>query len=135
MTFDFFDFCERGENLCLTVVNGDGVLEMGCGTPVACDHAPAVFLQRYLGTTESSHRLNGDAEAILELLACTLASVVGHLRGLVHLAAYAVADKFSYNTITMTLAMLLNGCTDVAKTAANDAGFNGLVERLLGHAE
>ena len=60
------------------------------------------------------HRLDGDAQTVLDLLALTATTVVGYLRILVHLTADAMSHELTYYSVALSLAVRLNGIADVA---------------------
>ena len=118
LSFDGFDGFKCGENICLAVVDGNGMLEMGCGLAVACDDAPAVGEHGQMALAHGYHGLDGDAEAILERHARPAASEVGHLRVFVHFLAYTVTDKLTDDAVAALNAVVLYGGADVAETFA-----------------
>ena len=107
------------------MMNCYGVLEMRSHASVARDYSPLVGKQAYLWTTHRNHWLNGDAQTILQLLAITTLSVVGHSRIFVHLPADTMADKFLDNSVTMRLSMLLHRAAYIAQPMADNGLLNG----------
>ena len=82
-----------GQDLGTVLGDGDGVLEMGGQRPVAGDDGPVVRAGWRLVPPEREHRLDGQAQAGLQLAAGPAGPVVGDLRLLVHLGADAVARR------------------------------------------
>ena len=105
---------------------GYGVLKMSSRFSVERYYAPTVGEHGQLVTTQGNHRLNGDAKAVLDLLACALASVVRNLRIFVHLVPDAVADKLANNAVSITFAVLLHRITYISQTVSYDGLLNAL---------
>ena len=68
---------------------------MGRQRPVGRDDRPVVRLDAGVVAAEGEHRLDGQAQAGLELAARAAGPVVGDLRLLVHLGPDAVADELA----------------------------------------
>ena len=75
--------------------HGDGMLEVGRHRAVGGDDRPVVRLDPGVVAAQGEHRLDGQAQAGLELAAGAAGAVVGDLRLLVHLGPDAVADELA----------------------------------------
>ena len=85
------------------MMNGDGVLKVGCPLAVTRADGPLVRLHIYLGIAARNHRFDGDAKAILYHRAIAAAPIIGHLGVFMHLATDAVTDKLANHTKTTLL--------------------------------
>lgn len=103
-------------------MNSYRVLKVSGGLAVASNDAPAIWEERYLVSTEGYHRLDGDAESVLELLACTTFTIVWDSRIFVHVMANAVSDKLADNAVASFFTMVLDCSTDIAETIAGACG-------------
>ena len=108
------------------------MLEMGCRFAVTGADGPAVSTVKPDGTTpHSNHGLDGNAHAGFQRDAVAAATVVRHLRVLMHLPTNTVTGKFADNSVALGLAVVLNGTADVTDMATSCRLGNAPVERLL----
>lgn len=111
---------------------GDGVLEMssrqtitGYDSPTVVEHVEGRIAHRY-------HRLDGNTEAVFDLLSGSTLPVVGHLRILVHFVANAMTDKLPNNSISLRFAMALHCVANIAKAMTGKRLFYCFIKRLFG---
>ena len=84
---------------------------------VASDNFPSVWvvgIDKHLPCTHVDHRLNGEHHTRYQKHACALVSIVQHLGLLVELKSHAMSAEIAHYTISIFLAMILDGMTDVA---------------------
>src|SRR5450759_4948547 len=79
--------------------HGNRVLEVSRGRMIPGHDRPVVRQSLDLGAAQRKHRLDGQAEAGLELPAATTAPEIGNLRLFVHLSSDAVADILTNDTV------------------------------------
>ena len=109
------------------------MLEMSCGHAIAGAYAPAVGLQIDVALAHRNHRLDGDAHGGFQQRSVATASVVGHLRVFMHLAAYAVTCEFAHHAIAEAFSVVLHGSADITHMAAGNSLFYSFIERCLCH--
>ena len=110
----------------LKMCGGLGILRAGC---------PLVGLEIYVFHSHRYHRLDSNAQAVLNLRAIATATIVGHLRIFVHLPTNAMSHKLTNYAVARTLAVGLHCIADIADSMTNYSGFNAAIERFLCYAE
>src|SRR3970282_198765 len=98
--------------------DGDGMLEVGGEAAVRGAHRPAVLVHAHPLAAEHDHRLDGQAEARLELPPARGETVVRDLGILVHLGADAVSHGGAHDAPAVRDGHVLAGGGDVADVTA-----------------
>ena len=84
--------------------------------PIACTHCPSISFHYYLAGTQCYHRFDGNAHTLFQQSAISSFSIIGYLRIFMHIFSNAMTYKFSYHTIGISLAMLLDSKTYITQT-------------------
>ena len=100
--------------------------------PSTVDDGPVVGEDVGAVVAEREHRLDGQAQARLELAAAATGAVVGDLRLLVHLGADAVAHELADDAEAVRLGDVLDRGRDVLDVVAGHGGGDAGLHRLRG---
>ena len=88
---------------------GNGIFKVCSRSTVIGHNSPAITQRMDMALTQGNHRLDGKAHTDLELNTVALASIVGHIRFLMHMPPDAMANILTDNSIAMLFGVRLNG--------------------------
>src|ERR687887_1674828 len=109
---------EQSEHLRALRRDGDGVLEMGRARAVPGHDRPAVLQHLGVGAALVEHRLDSQRQADVQPDSPPGATVIGHLRLLVHGGADAVADVLAHHAVARDGGHALHRVADVGQPVA-----------------
>ena len=100
---------------------------------ISCLYCPSIRHEVNLTTVLYNHRLYGNTQTVTNQFAITGLSVVWHLWFLMHVTPYAVSDKFTYDSVSVSGAMCLYCMADITYAMTVNSHSDSLVQRLLGN--
>ena len=115
---DLLDTVERGQDVGLAMMDGDGVLKVGTRLAVSGAGGPSVALGNDVLAAHIDHGLDGNRHSVAQQRSCSTSSEVGNLGILVQLAPYPMSAHLAHDTVVVTLAILLDGMGDVTDAVA-----------------